>query len=107
LRGGSEFRDFDYTVAKSPVSDIDKLNGIEEAGGTSMSYKVCRTYNMLAGGWTPWTDGSCFVQAAVGLQKKNAHWYYVIGEGPVLSQTVEAESYSGTPLTCSELPRCP
>lgn len=68
-----EFRDVSIRVKSRPLSDADRMNGIEWSGDANFDSKTSRV--LTAGKWGPWRDGSILLNSQK-MEKINGQWKF-------------------------------
>lgn len=68
-----EFRDVTIRVKSRPLSDADRMNGIEWSGDANFDSKTSRV--LTAGKWGPWRDGSILLNSQK-MEKINRQWKF-------------------------------
>ena len=95
-----EFKGFKYSVDESPITESDKLNGIEWKGTTAMGCDANRVDSLFLSPWSDCRGPNGALQSAVALEKKNGRWYYHLSP---FDAGIEADKYPSQ-LTCGEVP---
>lgn len=94
-----QFKEPQITFKEQKVSDAERLNGLEYAGTTTVTYKAFRTN--WRGQWSdwrqPWTFGGVSADLNEDVRKQSGKWF--IGNNP------EQPPQRWQKIDCSEVPQ--
>ncbi len=79
-----------YIDRVNPISEAEKLNGIEWKGRVQVNWKLRSSYSSTRKTWSEWSDGSSYSMSA---QKKKGKW------------DIHVLSANAAPMTCAEVPK--
>jgi len=96
-----QMKDPKVEVLPQPVSEADRLNGIEWKGSTAFIPEASRIWNTERKGWSDWGNGAWGVpELNYGMKKVNGAWSVNTKRDWTREETSRYE-----PVDCSQIPQ--
>ena len=92
-----QFKSASFNVTEQPLTEADKLNGIEWQGKVSLSPKnIFRYYDYQKGGWSSWREGSMPIPGR-SFRKEKGKWIGLSEDKTDMHRLIKPD--------CSEIPK--